>query len=48
MAYNVAGLGAYTEQNAQSLIYKQITGFMSAKYFTIQPGINLSYLETYL
>lgn len=39
MAYNVAGLGAYTEQNAQSLIYKQITGFMSAKYFTIQPGI---------
>lgn len=40
MAYDVSALGAYTKQNAESLIYKTIaTGAKTAQYMVVQPGI---------
>ncbi len=39
MAYNVGDLGAYTKENAESLIYKQIAQGTTASLMTLQPGI---------
>jgi hypothetical protein len=39
MAFSVSGLGAWVNENSQTLISKAVLELVSTKYFTIMPGV---------